>query len=60
MTGRNPDPYTARNRDHRASNRNVVDTSASGAFAMTCTRARPISITIAAAGEAGVVDAERS
>ena len=54
VAGCNPDPDTARNRDHRASTRSVVETSASGAFAMIFTRARPISITIAAAGETGV------
>ena len=60
VAGCNPDLDTARNRDHRASNRSVVDTSASGAFAMICTRARPISTTIAAAGTAGGVDVKLS
>ena len=60
VAGGDPDPDTARNRDHRASNRSAVDTSASGACAMICTRARPISITIAAAGATGVADAELS
>jgi len=52
VSGRQPDPDAAWNRDHRASDRSTAATSFAGAFAAIRTTEPPVSTTIAGGGGA--------